>query len=109
MTKNQTEEQKQEQRQKVRHERRTEREMLRVMTKPFAEKVINELEERRKERRKHYPLYTQAYVAEQAGISLSTYKEYVGGGNDCIDLITVKMIADTLRCRLSDIIEKAEH
>lgn len=82
--------------------------MRRVVTKFFTEKVINELEERRKERRKKYPACTQKYVAEQAGISLSTYKEYVGGGNDCIDLITVKMIADTLGCRLSDVIEKAE-
>lgn len=89
-------------------EKREEREIQRVTAGPFAEKVIEELEDRRKERRKKYPAYTQKYVAEQAGISLSTYKEYVSGCSYCIDLITVKQIADILGCRLSEVIEKAE-
>lgn len=87
----------------------TEREMQRVTAGAFAEKVITDLEERRKERRKKYPAYTQKHVAEQAGISLSTYKGYINDRGYCIDLITVKQLADILGCRLSDVIEKAEH
>lgn len=88
---------------------RAKREMQRVTAGSFAEKVIEELEDRRKERRKKYPACTQKYVAEQAGISLSTYKGYIYDRGYCIDLITVKQIADILGCRLSDVIEKAEH
>lgn len=88
---------------------RTEREMQRVTAGVFAEKVIKDLEDRRKERRKKYPAYTQEYVANQAGISLSTYKGYINDRGYCIDLITVKQLADILGCRLSDVIESAEH
>lgn len=102
MENNQTEELKQE-------AKRAKREIQRATAEPFVEKVVQALEEQRKERRKHYPIYTQEYVAEQAGISLSTYKGYVADRGCCIDLITAKLIADVLRCRLSDIIEKAEH
>lgn len=88
---------------------RANRETQRVTAGVFAEKIIKDLEERRKERREKYPAYTQEYVAEQAGISLSTYKGYINDRGYCIDLITVKQIADILGCRLSEVIEKAEH
>lgn len=80
-----------------------------VLQRGVTEKVIKDLEDRRKERRKKYPAYTQEYVAKRAGISLSTYKGYINDRGYCIDLITVKQLADILECRLSDVIEKAEH
>lgn len=88
---------------------RAKREMNRVTRELFAEKVMEDLEEQRKNLQKNYRVYTQQYVAEKAGISLSTYKGYVMGRSHHIDLITAKGIADILGCRLSDIIEKAEH
>lgn len=88
---------------------RANRETQRLIAGVFAEKVIKDLEERRKEHWKKYPAYTQEYVAEHAGISLSTYKGYLNDRGYCIDLITVKQIADILGCRLSEVIEKAEH
>lgn len=102
MNKNRTEEPKQE-------TPRAKRDMQRVTQEPFAEKVIQYLEEQRKIRRKNYSAYTQEYVAEKAGISLSTYRGYVAGRSHHIDLVTAKGIAEVLGCRLSDIIEKAEH
>lgn len=89
--------------------RRAKREMERVARELFAEEVIKALEEQRKKRCKNYRIYTQGYVAEKAGISLSTYKGYVSGRSHHIDLITAKMVADVLGCRLHEIIEKAEH
>lgn len=101
LNKNRTEEPKQE-------TKRAKRDMLRAAQRPFVANVIQYLEEQRKERQKKYSVYTQEYVAERAGISLSTYKGYVAGRSYHIDLITAKKIAEVLRCRLSDIIEKAE-
>ena len=100
-SKNQTEEPKQE-------TIRAEREMQRIVQEPFVEKVIKSLEEQRRKRRKSHSIYTQKYVAEQVGISLSTYKGYVRGDSYHIDLITAKGIADVLGCRLSDVIKNAE-
>lgn len=94
--------------QEARRDRRAEREMQRLTEEPFTEKVIKVLEEQRRKRRKNYSIYTQKYVAKQAGISLSTYKGYVAGRSHHIDLITAKGIADVLGCRLSDVIKKAE-
>ena len=88
---------------------RAKREMERSAGESFAEEVIKALEEQRKKRRKNYRIYTQGYVAEKAGISPSTYKGYVSGRSHHIDLITAKMVADALGCRLHEIIEKAEH
>lgn len=92
-----------------RETRRLDRDMERIPQQAFIEKVINTLEEQRRKRWKDYRKYTQKYVAEKAGISLSTYKGYVSGRSHHIDLITAKNIADVLGCRLSDVIEKAEH
>ncbi len=100
--KNRTEEPKQETRRAI-------REITRVTGQPFVKKVVDALEEQRKKRREKYSIYTQEYVAEKAGISPSTYKGYVGGRSHHIDLITAKRIAEVLGCRLSDIIEEAEH
>ena len=88
---------------------RAKREMKRIAQEPFIEKVIQCLEEQRKKRQEKYSAYTQKYVAEQAGISRSTYKGYVAGRSHHIDLITAKRIAEVLDCRLSDVIKKAEH
>lgn len=92
-----------------RETRRAKRDMERIPQEPFTEKVIRVLEELRRKRWKDYRIYTQEYVAEKAGISLSTYKGYVSGRSHHIDLITAKNIADVLGCRLSDVIEQAEH
>ena len=84
------------------------REIQRTTAVFFAEKIIIALEEHRKKLRKNCSVYTQEYVAEKAGISLSTYKGYATGNRCSIDLITAKGIADALGCRLSDIIKDAE-
>ena len=89
--------------------RRLDRDMERIPQQAFIEKVIRDLEEQRRKRWKDYRKYTQKYVAEKAGISPSTYKGYVSGRSYHIDLITAKNIADALGCRLSDVIERAEH
>lgn len=84
------------------------REMQRVTQQLFVENVIKALEELRRKRWKDCKRYTQEYVAEKAGISLSTYKGYVTGRSYHIDLVTANGIADVLGCRLSDIIKNAE-
>lgn len=94
--------------QEIKNARHAERDIQRITGQPFAKKVIDALEEERKKCLKASSLYTQKYVAEQAGISPSTYKGYVAGRSHHIDLITAKGIADVLGCRLADIILKAE-
>lgn len=89
--------------------RRAKREITRKTGEPFVEEVVKVLEEQRRKRWKKYSIYTQEYVAEKAGISPSTYKGYIAGRSHNIDLITAKRIAEVLECRLSNIIEKAEH
>lgn len=88
--------------------RRAKREMQRITEELFVEKVIKDIEEQRRKRWKKSGIFTQGYVAEKAGISISTYKGYVHGRSHHIDLITAKRIADVLGCRLSDVIERTE-
>lgn len=104
LSKNQSEELKKE----SRCDRRAEREMQRLIGQPFTDKVIDSLEKQRRKRWKDCKIYTQKYVAEKAGISLSTYKGYLRDRSYDIDLITVKNIADMLGCKLSDVIKSTE-
>lgn len=50
--------------------------------------------------------YSQKELAKQAGIGLSTYKDYLSGNSDNIKLKTVINIAHALRCKLSDLIDE---
>jgi len=93
----------------IQKNKRAERELERITGEPFVEKVMEILDGQRKKRQKGCGKYTQEYVAEKAGISISTYRGYVKGRSHCIDLITAKGIADLLGCQLSKVIEKAEH
>lgn len=64
----------------------------------FMEGVMEKIEKRRKALKKVSPIYTQKYVAEKAGISLSTYKNYLSGYNNGFSLRMLKNIADALHC-----------
>lgn len=71
----------------------------------FMNDVMDKIEKKRKELLKVSPVNTQQYVAEKAGISLSTYKNYLSGYNTGFSLRTLKNIADTLGCKTSDLLE----
>ena len=62
----------------------------------FMQNVLGKIEERRKSLKKISPIYTQKYVAEKAGISFSTYKNYLNGYNTGFSLRMLKNIADAL-------------
>lgn len=51
--------------------------------------------------------YTQNKLAKDAGIGLSTYKDYLSGISDNIKLKTVINIAHVLQCKLSDLIDES--
>lgn len=71
----------------------------------FMENVMEKIEERRKLLKMVFPIYTQEYVAEKAGISISTYKNYLSGYNTGFSLRTLISIADTLGCKPSDFLD----
>lgn len=68
----------------------------------FMKNVMEKIEKRRETLMKASHVYTQKYVAEKAGISLSTYKNYLSGYNIGFSLRTLKNIADALGCKPSD-------
>lgn len=71
----------------------------------FMESVMEKIEKRRKELLKVSTVYTQKYVAEKAGISLSTYKNYLSGYNIGFSLRMLKNIADAFGCKPSDFLD----
>lgn len=81
------------------------RELDNLVYDKFMKNVIEKIEKRRKEFRKVSPIYTQEYLAKKAGISFSTYKNYLSGNNNGFSLRTLKKIADTLNCHPSDFLE----
>lgn len=71
----------------------------------FMENVMERIEERRKLLKMVFPIYTQKYVAKKAGISISTYKNYLSGYNTGFTLRMLINIADTLGCKPSDFLD----
>lgn len=71
----------------------------------FMENVMKNIEKRRKELKKASPVYTQERVAKKAGISFSTYKNYLSGYNSGFSLRMLKNIADILGCKPSDFLD----
>lgn len=75
------------------------------------ENVMKKIENLRRKRYKELKetcsvdkYYTQKWLAEKAGISLSTYKNYLYGDSIDISLRTMLKIANLLRCDLQDIL-----
>lgn len=71
----------------------------------FMGNVMGRIEKRREDLMKSSPVYTQKYVARKAGISISTYKNYLSGYNTGFSLRVLKNIADTLGCKPSDFLD----
>lgn len=71
----------------------------------FMENVMKKIEKKRKELKEISPVYTQEYLAKKAGVSASTYKNYVSGYNNGFSLRALKKIADALKCRPSDFLD----
>ena len=71
----------------------------------FMQKVMEKIEKRRELLITVFPIYTQKYVAKEAGISISTYKNYLSGYNTGFTLRTLLNIADTLGCKPSDFLD----
>lgn len=67
--------------------------------------LMNKIERMRQERLNISSIYTQKMLAKNAGIGLSTYKDYLSGLSDNIKLKTVINIAHVLRCKPSDLID----
>ena len=68
----------------------------------FVKNVMEKIEKRRKELVSVSPIYTQKYLAKKAGVSFSTYKNYLSGKNNGFSLRMLKKIADALECRPSE-------
>ena len=65
--------------------------------------LMDNIEYLRKKRFQTFPLCTQEYVAEQAGISLSTYTNYRTNASDNIKLKTLLRILEILGCGYTEI------
>lgn len=65
--------------------------------------AMENIEEMRKKRWKTNPELTQKHLAEKAGISLSTYKNYLSGLSDGIKSVTLWNIMHILQCSYDDI------
>ena len=71
----------------------------------FMKNVMEKIEKRRETLMAVSSIYTQEYVAKKAGISLSTYKNYLDESNIGLRLRTLKNIADVLGCKPSDFLD----
>ncbi|MDE6664002.1 MAG: helix-turn-helix transcriptional regulator [Lachnospiraceae bacterium] len=89
----------------LKKERFRDKELDNIQNDIFMENVMGNIEKKRKALKKVSPVYTQKYVAEKAGISLSTYKNYLSGYNIGFSLRMLKNIADTLGCKPSDFLD----
>lgn len=81
------------------------RELDNLVYDNFMENVVEKIEKKRKELKEVSPIYTQEYLAKKAGVSFSTYKNYLSGYNSGFSLRTLKKIADALKCRPSDFLD----
>ncbi|MCM1253975.1 MAG: helix-turn-helix transcriptional regulator [Clostridium sp.] len=88
------------------NEKIAEREIADTENYMSIEVIMKKIEEIRKERQKASPKYTQKYLADKAGVSLSTYANYLSCASDNIKLKTVINIANALQCRLSDLLDE---
>lgn len=89
----------------LKKDRRRDKELDDHQNDIFMQNVMEKIEERRKTLKKNSPIYTQEYVAEKAGISRSTYKNYLNGYNTGFSVRMLKNIADALGCRPSEFLD----
>lgn len=82
-----------------------ERELNDATQKNPITEVMENIEGLRKERRKTSPGFTQKHLAENAGISLATYKNYLSGLSDGIRFKTVLNMMHILQCSYGDIVK----
>lgn len=81
-------------------------EMENVQLYKFMEDVMQRVELKRGELfDKCGGIYSQGYLAKKAGISRVTYNNYLNNGNIAIKLITLKRMADILRCDIIEFLE----
>ena len=91
--------------QELKKDRAGEKETDDIYDDIFMEAVIHKIEKRRKKLQKVYPFYTQKYVAQKAGISISTYKNYLSGYNTGFTVRKMKKLTDVLNCKPSDFLD----
>lgn len=96
---------------KIKKERIAKKEIDSTEYYKYIEEVMKNIENLRRKRYKELrktgsvdKCYTQKWLAEKAGISINTYKNYLYGNNIAISLVTVLKIANMLRCDLQDIL-----
>ncbi|GEM_PF-2855563 len=69
----------------------------------FADSVMQKVEQRRKELyKKSGGIYSQEYLAKRAGITRVTYNTYLNDTGTTIKLITLRKIADVLKCDIKE-------
>lgn len=97
--------------QELKSERIAEREIESSITSISTYEIMTNIENIRKMRKKKNPIYTQKYVAENAGMSLSAYKSHLPGNDEDsrekrvakISAEAVASIKEVLRCEYTDI------
>ena len=95
----------------LKHDYITDKELNQVNYYEYIENVLKNIENIRKKRLKELKSsnginehYTQKDVAKRAGVSITTYKNYMSRKSYNISLMTVLKIAHVLRCDLNDIL-----
>lgn len=68
----------------------------------FVDEVMERVEQRRKELYRKSKKYTQTYLLKKSGLSRSAYNNYRNYKRNCIKLVTLKRMADTLHCDITD-------
>lgn len=68
----------------------------------YVKKIMERVEQKRKTLYKDSKIYTQAYLARKSGLSRSAYDNYKSGYSNSIKVVTLKRMADVLRCDITD-------
>ena len=71
------------------------KELEEIISREYVKKIMERVEQRRE-------IYTQAYLAKKSGLSRSAYNNYKSGYRSSIKVVTLKRMADVLRCDITD-------
>lgn len=95
----------------LKNERKAEEEISHKIPNKYVSEVMDKIEDLRSKRLEEArnsngetKRYTQKGLAEGAGIKVSTYKSYLHGDSDTINLKTLFRMVDILQCSMKDVL-----
>lgn len=78
------------------------KELEEIISREYVKKIMERVEQRREILNENSEIYTQAYLAKKSGLSRSAYNNYKSGYRSSIKVVTLKRMADVLRCDITD-------